>query len=165
MSVISGRFLIFSTQSFTLHPKFMANFKEQSGWCANCNRQVLGRKQEASHLFWLVATLFSCGLFALFWFFDGVSKSSKPFLCPQCGTALGSQPKAAQIPVLSPAMQKLAMNTGAFNPAYQTNAAAYQANNVTNSSTNSYNSLKCPSCGLTNFASATNCKRCQLALR
>ena len=136
----------------------MANFKEQSGWCANCNRQVLGRKQEASHLFWLVATLFSCGIFALFWFFDSASKSAKPFLCPHCGTALGSAPTAHRQPTLSPAMQKLAMNTGAFNPGYQPTTAAYQSND-------SFNSLKCSSCGLTNFATATNCKRCQSVLR
>lgn len=136
----------------------MANFKEKTGWCPNCNRQVLGRKQEASHLFWLVATLFSCGIFALFWFFDTASKSAKPFLCPQCGTAIGNAPTVYNQPTLSPAMQKLAMNTGAFNPSYQPNTPAYPL-------AASSNSLKCPSCGLTNFANATNCKRCQYILR
>ena len=143
----------------------MANFKEQSGWCANCNRQVLGRKQEASHLFWLVATLFSCGIFALFWFFDSASKSAKPFLCPMCGTSIGNAPKVSQSPTLSPAMRQLAMNTSAFNPAYQSNQTAFQSNAVLHQSGTASTNLKCSGCGLVNFATATNCKRCQSVLR
>lgn len=135
----------------------MANFKEQSGWCPNCNRQVLARKEQTNNTFWLIATLFSCGLFIIFWFFDELSKTSKPFLCVQCGSAVGNKPANSR-PTLSPAMQQLAMNTSQFNPAYQTNAPAYQPSN--NSS-----GLKCFNCGLTNFATEANCKRCKNPLR
>lgn len=137
----------------------MANFTEKSGWCPGCNRQVLARKAEPSHVFWLIATLFSCGFFIIFWFFDIIAKSSKPFLCSQCGNAVGSKPTTLAQPTLSPAMQQIAMRTNQFSPVYQSASSQnYQSDNNTASS-------KCSNCGLVNFASDSICKRCKTSLR
>lgn len=71
----------------------MADFKESSGFCVHCRKRVVGRKQEASHLFWLIATLFSCGLFGIVWLISMWAKAGEPFKCSFCGTPL--QPLAA----------------------------------------------------------------------
>ena len=70
----------------------MAEYKESSGYCPHCRRQVVGRREEASHTFWLIATLFSCGLFAIVWLISSLSKASKPFHCSVCGTAIQAFP-------------------------------------------------------------------------
>lgn len=64
----------------------MASFKEQSAFCPHCQRQVLARREDVPHTFWLIASLFSCGLFAIVWMILILMNNSKPFLCPNCGT-------------------------------------------------------------------------------
>jgi hypothetical protein len=66
----------------------MADYKESSGFCVTCQKRVVGRKEEASHTFWLIATLFSCGLFGIVWLISSFSKASQPFNCSFCGTPL-----------------------------------------------------------------------------
>lgn len=136
----------------------MANIKEQPGWCPNCNRQVLARKEEADNTFYLIATLLSCFIFVIPWIIIMLVKGSKPFLCPQCGSAVGSKPTNAQ-PVLSPAMRQMAAKNNPFAPAYQA------AGNPTYQPANNSGNSKCSSCGLVNFATDTICKRCNNPLR
>jgi len=76
----------------------MANYKESAGYCPHCQRQVVGRREEASHTFWLIATLFSCGLFAIIWMISSLVKATKPFYCSVCGTPLQGLPTNVAIP-------------------------------------------------------------------
>ena len=70
----------------------MANFKESSGYCPHCQKRVVGRREEADHTFWLIGTIFSCGLFAVIWAISSIIKAGEPFRCSICGTPLQATP-------------------------------------------------------------------------
>lgn len=65
----------------------MATYKEKSAYCRNCKKNVLARREDTPHTFWLIASILSCGLFAIVWFIHSLMKGSQSFLCPNCGAA------------------------------------------------------------------------------
>lgn len=109
----------------------MANYKQVPAFCHHCNKQVVANKEEVNHMFWLIASLFSCGIFAFVWI--GIMLFYNPAAtCSQCGLAIANNPQMPSAP--QP------------NQTYQANSA------------------KCVSCGLTNFAGSSVCKRCNAPL-
>src|SRR3954468_17311178 len=66
----------------------MADYKESSGFCPTCQRQVVVRKEQKNDVFWLLAVLFSCGLFVIFWIISSLNRASQPYHCSVCGTNL-----------------------------------------------------------------------------
>lgn len=70
----------------------MADYKQVSAFCFNCNRQVVANKEEIDHKFWLIASCLSCGLFAFVWIIKMLTHNP-PALCSQCGLAIGKKPQ------------------------------------------------------------------------
>lgn len=75
----------------------MANYKQVTAFCYNCNRQVVAQKEEVDHIFWLIASLFSCGLFAIVWIIKMLTHNP-PAMCSQCGLAIGNNPQMPNAP-------------------------------------------------------------------
>ena len=70
----------------------MADYKQVSAFCYHCNKQVVSKKEEVDHKFWLIASLFSCGIFAIFWIIKMLTHNP-PAMCSQCGLAIGNNPQ------------------------------------------------------------------------
>lgn len=60
-------------------------FKEQSGYCATCNKQVLVRRETTNHVLYAILTIFSCGLWGIVWIIQSIAESGKAWLCTACG--------------------------------------------------------------------------------
>ena len=58
-------------------------FREATGYCHGCTRQVLVRQETTNNVLYAILTLFSCGLWAIVWIIS--SMSSRPWLCTICG--------------------------------------------------------------------------------
>jgi len=74
----------------------MANYKQVSAFCYHCQKQVVAKKEEVDNQFWLIASLFSCGVFAFFWIFKLLT-FNPPSLCSQCGLAIGNNPNPPNV--------------------------------------------------------------------
>lgn len=82
----------------------MANYKQVTAFCYNCNRQVVAQKEEVDHIFWLIASLFSCGIFAIVWIIKMLTHNP-PAMCSQCGLAIGNNPQMQNAPQVNQANQ------------------------------------------------------------
>jgi hypothetical protein len=60
-------------------------FKEKSGHCPACNKQVLVRRETTNHVLYAILTIFSCGLWGIVWMIQSIAESGKPWLCTVCG--------------------------------------------------------------------------------
>lgn len=69
----------------------MAEYKEVSGYCYNCQKRVLARQEQASHTFWLLASVLTCGLFAIVWIVSMLIKSGEPAKCTICGSSVSTK--------------------------------------------------------------------------
>jgi hypothetical protein len=58
-------------------------FKESTGYCHSCRKQVLVRQETTNDVLYAILTLFSCGLWAIVWIAS--SFSSRPWRCTVCG--------------------------------------------------------------------------------
>src|SRR5438552_18981973 len=58
-------------------------FREATGYCHGCKRQVMVRQETTNDVLYAILTLFSCGLWAIVWIIS--SMSSRPWLCTVCG--------------------------------------------------------------------------------
>src|SRR5262245_52252367 len=61
-------------------------FTESSGWCKNCDCQVMIRKETANHLIHALVTLFLCGFWLPFWILVWLSEG--PYRCTRCGATV-----------------------------------------------------------------------------
>ena len=62
-------------------------FQESQGFCRDCDREVLIRREVANHLLYALITFFLCGLWLPIWIIAGLSSSS--WRCSRCGGAVG----------------------------------------------------------------------------
>lgn len=74
----------------------MADYKQVSAFCFHCNRQVVAKKEEVDHKFWLLASCLSCGIFAFFWIFKMLTHNP-PALCSQCGLPISENPRVPNV--------------------------------------------------------------------
>lgn len=58
--------------------------EEASGFCAYCQRPVLGRREGVPQVLYAILTLFSCGIFGLVWAFHHFFGRGD-YACPTCG--------------------------------------------------------------------------------
>jgi hypothetical protein len=58
-------------------------FKESTGYCQGCKKQVLVRQETTNDVLYAILTLFSCGLWGIVWIIS--SFSNRPWLCTACG--------------------------------------------------------------------------------
>lgn len=65
--------------------------EEASGFCAYCQRPVLGRREGVNHVLYAILTIFSCGLFGLVWFFSMFTLGE--YACPTCGGRVTARPQ------------------------------------------------------------------------
>lgn len=74
----------------------MADYKQVSAFCYHCQKQVVANKEEIDNKFWLIASLFSCGLFAFVWIIKMLTHNP-PAMCSQCGLAIGKNPQTQNV--------------------------------------------------------------------
>jgi hypothetical protein len=65
-------------------------FRESSGYCPACQRQVLVRKETPSNTFHLLMCVFTCGLWVFVWIGANLLNLSAKYRCTNCGTQLTS---------------------------------------------------------------------------
>ena len=63
-------------------------FHESSGFCKRCNAHRLVRKKRASHVFHLLLTLFTAGLWLPIWCLHSIRIGG--WRCSQCGAKIRS---------------------------------------------------------------------------
>jgi hypothetical protein len=64
------------------------SFRESSGYCHTCQRQVLLRKETPSNTFHLLMCVFTCGLWAFVWIGANLLNLFAKYRCTNCGTQL-----------------------------------------------------------------------------
>lgn len=67
--------------------------QESTGFCRNCDRQVLIRRKSTNHVLHLLLTLCTFGLWLIIWLLVGVRVGG--WRCSACGS-----PTRAKIPIL-----------------------------------------------------------------
>jgi hypothetical protein len=65
-------------------------FRESSGYCHVCQRQVLVRKETPSNTFHLLMCVFTCGLWVFVWIGANLFNLFAKYRCTNCGTQLTS---------------------------------------------------------------------------
>jgi hypothetical protein len=76
-------------------------FRESSGFCPACQRQVLVRKETPSNTFHLLMCVFTCGLWVFVWIGASLLNLFVKYRCTNCGTQLTSdvgQVREASLP-------------------------------------------------------------------
>lgn len=58
---------------------------EASGFCAYCQRHVLGRREGVNHVLHAIISIFSCGLWLVVWGILMLTDGSNEYACPTCG--------------------------------------------------------------------------------
>lgn len=58
---------------------------ETSGFCAYCQRPVLGRKEGVNHVLHAIISIFSCGLWVIPWAIIAMTTGYAEYACPTCG--------------------------------------------------------------------------------
>ena len=66
------------------------SFRESSGYCHVCQRQVLVRKETPSNTFHLLMCVFTCGLWVFVWIGANFLNLFAKYRCTNCGTQLTS---------------------------------------------------------------------------
>ncbi len=59
-------------------------FKEGTGYCNVCHRQVLARAETPNHILHFLITIFTCGLWVIPWIL--LSLTSNNYRCTNCGS-------------------------------------------------------------------------------
>lgn len=88
----------------------MANYKQVSAFCSHCQRPVVANKEEINHTFWLIASLFSCGLSAIIWILM-MLVHNPPARCSICGMVISDRP------LRTSGKQQPALERAVFQPA------------------------------------------------
>lgn len=58
--------------------------EETSGFCAYCQKPVLGRRDGINHVAYILLTIFTCGLWGIVWVLQ-VAFGRGEYACPTCG--------------------------------------------------------------------------------
>jgi hypothetical protein len=120
----------------------MSSFKESAGFCAACNRQVLTCKEVPNKTFYLLMSVFTCSLWAIFvWLPANILGAFTKFRCTICGGLIGSSPHSKMAAGASPAVKvvacvfggvfALALIGGLLGSSQRTNSATAQSGNTT----------------------------------
>jgi hypothetical protein len=96
-------------------------FRESSGYCPACQRQVLVRKETPSNTFHLLMCVFTCGLWVFVWIGANLLNLSAKYRCTNCGTQLTSdmgQVRDASLPAgdVGSGMLGQAESSGSMSP-------------------------------------------------
>jgi len=59
------------------------SFKETSGYCPHCNKDVLCRAQTPNHVLHLILSIITSGFWLIVWFI--LCLKQKEWRCTQCG--------------------------------------------------------------------------------
>ena len=119
-------------------------FKESTGYCATCNKQVLVRRETTNDVLYAILTIFSCGLWGIVWIIS--SFSEKPWLCTVCGrqAALGDYSYR----------QRQQQSDAHYRQLHESQRANYLVGGVES------DTIQCRFCGQVISVTATECDRC-----
>lgn len=66
-------------------------FKESTGFCEYCNKQVLTRKEVPSKTLFFLAVVFTAGLALIFWVIANIRSGYRKYRCTSCGQLIGGK--------------------------------------------------------------------------
>jgi len=69
-------------------------FKESTGFCEYCNRQVLTRKEVPSKTLFFLAIVFTAGLAIIFWILANIRSGFRKYRCTSCGQLIDGRCRA-----------------------------------------------------------------------
>lgn len=69
-------------------------FKESTGFCEYCNKQVLTRKEVPSKTLFFLATIFTAGFAIIFWVIANIRSGYKKYRCSSCGQLIDGKRRA-----------------------------------------------------------------------
>lgn len=107
----------------------MSSFKESTGFCRVCNRQVLVRKEKTDNTYYLLATVLTCGIWAIVGLFANIFNQFEKYRCTVCGSLIGKAPAqvkqaAYTTPIISQSVVPTLVNCPACNAGISSHAAA-----------------------------------------
>ena len=68
---------------------------EKTMFCHRCQKNVLARRQNLSHVLHLLLAIVTGGLWLVVWLVLGAMNARKPFLCSVCGGPTNELPRRA----------------------------------------------------------------------